>query len=271
MEAQGRRRETSRHRSASRFAIPRPVGRAAAVLTPVLSLLPAVVALVVVQSLNPAAQRVPSGAARFDLAGAWLATEPGALAGTTSWLTAPTLGRLQLGALLRVLQGGQAQSVLAAAHGGMLLLTVVQAVLLWWVLRRPRCRWRRRGARDRGLRCRADRDRRAHRGLRRRGGGVLAAARRRARAGHLALGPDRAGVAAAVAVASAPVIAIVVVPLAVLLVLRLRRERAREGGSWVRPALATAAGFAAAAVLIALVMAVAAALPPGAATAGSTR
>ena len=79
---------------------PRPAGRAATLLPPLLSLLPAVVLLVVVQSLSPVAQRLPTGAARFDLAGAWLATEPGALPGTTSWLTAPTLGRLQLGLLL---------------------------------------------------------------------------------------------------------------------------------------------------------------------------
>ena len=265
MDAQGRRRETSRHRSASRFAIPRPVGRAAAVLTPVLSLLPAVVALVVVQSLSPVAQRVPTGAARFDLAGAWLVTEPGALAGTTSWLTAPTLGRLQLGLLLRLLQGGQAQSVLAAAHGGMLLVTVVQAVLLWWVLRRLGA-----GGVAAGLATAvfgiAPIAIEVHTAV----SAVAVAACWLLLAVGLALGTSRVariagGTAAAVAVASAPVIAIVVVPLAVLLALRLRRQR--EGGSWLRPALVTGAGFAAAAVLIALVMAVQAALPADAASA----
>ena len=267
MEAQGRRRETSRHRSASRFAIPRPVGRAAAVLTPVLSLLPAVVALVVVQALNAAAQRAPSGVARFDLAGAWLSTEPGALAGTTSWLTAPTLGRLQLGVLLRLLQGGHGQSVLAAAHGSMLLLTVVQAVLLWWVLRRLGA-----GGVAAGLATAvfgvAPIAIETHAAV----SAVAVAACWLLLAVGLALGGSRvgrigAGVAAAVSVASAPVIAIVVVPLTVLLALRLRRERARDGAPWVGPALATAAGFGAALVLIALVMAIAAALPPGAATA----
>ncbi|GAA2754178.1 hypothetical protein [Amnibacterium kyonggiense] len=267
IEAQGRRRGTSRHRSASRFAIPRPVGRAARVLTPVLSLLPPVVLLVLVQSLSPVAQRVPSGAARFDLAGAWLATEPGALAGTTSWLTAPTLGRLQLGLLVRGLQGGQAQSVLAAAHGGVLLLAVVEAVLLWWVLRRA-------GA-----------------------GGVAAglatavfAIAPIAVVTHatvsattfgacwlllgtgLALGRTRTGriaggAAAAVAVASAPVLAIPAVALAALLVVRFAAERARRGGAWVRPVLAVGLGFGVAAVLLAVAMAVTAALPAGAATA----
>jgi hypothetical protein len=232
-----------------------------------MSLLPAVVALVVVQSLSTAAQRVPSGVARFDLAGAWLATEPGALAGTTSWLTAPTLGRLQLGVLIRVLQGGQGQSVLAAAHGGMLLVTVLQAVLLWWVLRRLGA-----GGVAAGLAT-------AVFGIAPIAVDVHTAVSATAVAAcwlllavGLATGASRAGrigagLAGAVAVASAPGTAIVAVPLGVLLVLRLRRERARQGASWVRPALATGAGFVAAAVLIALVMAVAAALPAAASTA----
>lgn len=266
MDAQGRRRETSRHRSASRFAIPRPVGRAAAVLTPVLSLLPAVVALVVVQSLSPAAQRVPSGTARFDLAGAWLATEPGALAGTTSWLTAPTFGRLQLGLLLRALQGGQAQSVLAAAHGGMLLVTVVQAVLLWWVLRRLGA-----GGVAAGLALAAF------------GVAPIAIATHTAvsataiaacwlllavglAVGRARVGRVAAGAAAAVAVASSPVLGIAAAALAVLLVLRFRRDGLRRGSAWVRPVLAVTGGFGAAAVVIALVMAVFAALPADAAS-----
>jgi hypothetical protein len=267
MEVQGRRRETSRHRSASRLAIPRPVGRAAAILTPMVSLLPAVVALVVVQSLNPAAQRLPAGVARFDLAGAWLATEPGALAGTTSWLAVPTLGRLQLGALLRVLQGGQAQSVLAAAHGGMLLVTVVQAVLLWWVLRRIGA-----GAVAAGLATAVFGVAPIAVGVHTAVSAVAVAACWLLLALALALGSSRAervvgGAVAAVAVASAPVIAIIAVALAVLLVLRLRRDTTGEGGAWFRPALPTAAGFAAAGAMIALVMTVVAALPSDAATA----
>ncbi|MBW4040683.1 MAG: hypothetical protein HIU86_00945 [Acidobacteria bacterium] len=267
MEVQGPRRETSRHRSASRFAIPRPAGRLATILTPAVSLLPAVVALVVVQSLNPAAQRVPTGAARFDLTGAWLATEPGAVAGTTSWLAAPTLGRLQLGALLRVLQGGQSQSVLAAAHGGMLLLTVVQAVLLWWVLRRLSV-----GGVGAGLATALFGVAPIAIGVHTAVSAVAVAACWLLLAAGLTLGVTRAeriagGVAAAVAVASAPAVAIVLLPLAVLLALRLRRERRALGGPWARAALSTAAGFVVAAVLIALVMAIAAALPSGAATA----
>jgi hypothetical protein len=266
VEAQGRRRETSRHRSASRFAIPRPVGRAAAVLTPVLSLLPAVVALVVVQALSPAAQRVPSGTARFDLAGAWLATEPGALAGTTSWLTAPTFGRLQLGGLLRALQGGQAQSVLAAAHGGMLLVTVVQAVLLWWVLRRLGA-----GGVAAGLALAAF-------GLAPIAVETHTAVSATAVAacwlllavglvvGRSRLGRIAGGAAGAVAVASSPVIGIVGVALAVLLVLRFRRDGRRRGSLWFRPVLAVGLGFGAAALLLALVMAVFAALPADAAS-----
>jgi hypothetical protein len=255
VEAQGRRRGTSRHRSAPRFALPRPVGRAAAVLTPVLSLLPPVVLLVVVQALSPAAQRVPSGAARFDLAGAWLATEPGALAGTTSWLTAPTLGRLQLGALLHLLQGGQAQGVLAAAHGAMLLLAVVQAALLWSVLRRLGA-----GGIAAGLAT-------AVFGIAPIAAETHAAVSATAvavvwllLAAVLALGRGRgarvaAGVAAAVAVASAPVVGIAVVPVAVVLVVRLRRG-----------AIPLAAGFGATAVLLVSAMGIVAALPPTAAT-----
>ncbi|WP_375406876.1 hypothetical protein [uncultured Amnibacterium sp.] len=256
MEAQGRRRETSRHRSAPRFSLPRPVGRAAAVLTPVLSLLPPVVLLVVVQSLSPAAQRVPSGVARFDLAGAWLASEPGALAGTTSWLTAPTLGRVQLGALLRLLQGGQAQSVLAAAHGGMLLLAVIQAALLWWVLRRLGA-----GGVAAGLATAvfgiAPIAVETHTAVSATAVAVvwllLAAA--------LALGRRRAslvaaGVLVAVAIASAPAVGIAVVPLAVVAALLLRRR-----------AVLVLAGFVVAAILLAAVLGGVAAIPATAATA----
>lgn len=256
MEAQGRRRETSRHRSAPRFSLPRPIGRAAAVLTPLLSLLPPVVLLVVVQSLSPAAQRVPSGAARFDLAGAWLATAPGALAGTTSWLSAPTLGRAQLGALLHLLRGGEAQSVLAAAHGGMLLLAVIQAALLWWVLRRLGA-----GGVAAGLATAvfgiAPIAIETHTAVSATAVAVvwllLAAA--------LALGRRSAslvaaGVLVAVAVASAPAVGIAVVPLAVFAALLLRRR-----------ATLLLAGFGVAAILLAAVLAVIAALPATAASA----
>ncbi|RIX28299.1 hypothetical protein [Amnibacterium setariae] len=263
MEAQGRRRETSRHRSPSRFALPRPVGRAAAVLTPVLSLLPAVVLLVVVQSLSPVAQRVPTGAARFDLAGAWLASAPGALAGTTSWLPAPTLGRLQLGGLLHLLQGGTVQGVLAAAHGAMLLLAVAQAVLVWWVLRRLGA-----GGVAAGLATAvfgvASIAVEAHATV----SAVAVAAVWLLLAVGLALGRTvpalvAAGVSAAVAAASAPVVLLAVAPLAVLLVLRLRGRT----GEARHPLVAAGAGFGAGAVLLAGGMAAVAALPATAATA----
>ncbi|MGT2426654.1 hypothetical protein [Amnibacterium kyonggiense] len=267
IEAQGGRGGASRHRSASRFAIPRPVGRAAAVLTPVLSLLPAVVLLVLVQALSPAAQRVPSGAARFDLAGAWLATEPGALAGTGSWLAAPTLGRVQLGVLLRVLQGGQSQSVLAAAHGAVLLLAVAEAVLLWWALRRAGA-----GGVAAGLATAvfavAPIAVQTHATVSAAALGacwlLLGAA--------LALGAGRAGriaggAACAVAVASAPVLLIPAIGLAALLGVRTAAERGRDGGARLRPLLAVGLGAGAAAVLLGAAMAVTAALPAGAATA----
>ncbi len=46
------------------------------------------------------------------------------------------IGWLQLGALDRLLLGGTAQTVLAAAHGAMLLTTLAGVALLWFVLRR---------------------------------------------------------------------------------------------------------------------------------------
>jgi hypothetical protein len=237
------------------------------VLTPVLSLLPPLVLLVVVQALSPAAQRVPSAAARFDLAGAWLATEPGALAGTASWLTAPTLGRAQLGALLHLLQGGEAQSVLAAAHGAMLLLAVIQAALLWCVLRRLGA-----GGVAAGLATAvfavAPVAIEAHAAV----SATAVAAVWLLLAAALALGRRlaslaAAGALAAVAVASAPAVGIAVIPLVVLLVLRLRRERRRSRLGALRPVVALAAGLGAGAVLLAGGMAAVAALPSTPATA----
>lgn len=131
----GRRRETSRHRSASRYLPPEEFRRRARPLTPVLSLLPALAATVLVQWLSPAAQRLPSGSARFDLAAAWLASQPGALPGSDAWITAPPIGHAQLGLLLRVLLAGGADTVLGAAHAAMLLLAALQVALLWSVLR----------------------------------------------------------------------------------------------------------------------------------------
>lgn len=237
-----------------------------AVLTPACSLLPAVIALIVVQSLTPATQRVPTGPARFDLAGAWLATEPGALAGTSSWLTAPTLGRLQLGLLIRLLQGGEAQSVLAAAHGAMLVLAVVQAVLLWWVLRRLGA-----GGVAAGLATAvfgvAPIAVETH--------AAIAAAAVGAvwllLAAGLVLGRRRAslaagGAAAAIGVASVPTLVVAVAALAVLLVLRLRREARGAGVSWFRALRPAGAGFVVAAVLLGAAMAVLAALPRGSAS-----
>jgi hypothetical protein len=104
--------------------------------TPLVSLLPALVAVVLVQSLSPAAQRLPTGDARFALAGGWAATSAGGLHGYGHWFTTPVIGWLQLGALDRLLLGGDAQTVLAAAHGGMLLTTLAGVALLWFVLRR---------------------------------------------------------------------------------------------------------------------------------------
>jgi hypothetical protein len=237
------------------------------VLTPVLSLLPPLVLLVVVQALSPAAQRVPSGAARFDLAGAWLATEPGALAGTTSWLLAPTLGRLQLGGLLHLLQAGQAQSVLAAAHGAMLLLAVIQAALLWWVLRRLGA-----GGVAAGLATAvfgiAPVAVETHAAV----SATAVAAVWLLGAAVLALGRGSAslaaaGVLAAVAIASAPAVGIAVVPLAALLVLRLRRSRRRDEATALRPVASLAAGFGSSVVLLAAGMGVLAARPATPATA----
>ncbi|WP_375389644.1 hypothetical protein [uncultured Amnibacterium sp.] len=261
------RRDRSRHRSASRFAVPRPAGPAA-VLLPVVSLLPVIAATVVVQAFSPVAQRVPTGAARFDLAAAWVATQPGALAGTTSWLTAPTLGRAQLGLLIRLLQGGQAQSVLAAAHGAMLLIAVLQVGLLWWALRRLGV-----GGVAAGL-----------------GAAVLgiapiaidthAAVSGTAvgvvwllLAAPLALGRPRpvalvgSGIAAAIAAASAPVLLAAVLPLGVLLVLRLLRERRRRDAAARWRLVALGVGFGGAAAALAGAAAAAAALPRTSATA----
>lgn len=263
--AEGRRRETSRHRSAPRFAPPDAVVRAARVATPVLSLLPAEVALVVVQSLSPAAQRLPTGASRFDLAAAWLGSAPGALVGSATWFTAPPLGRVQLGLLLRALHAGEAQSVLAASHGALLLLTALQAALLWLVIRRL-------------------------------GGSGLAAGAATTAFGiapiavavdvepsaasvavvwlllavALALGPGRvpvtlaAGSAAAIAVASSPACLVPVVVLAATLVLTNRTTgRRRSTARPVRRLRHLAAGFVGALVTITAAAAVLAAGRPG--------
>lgn len=260
---QARPTGTSRHRSPSRFPLPAPVGRRGAVLTPVLSLLPSVVLLAVVQSLGPAAQRIPSGAARFDLAAAWLATVPGALAGSASWFPGPTLGRLQLGLLLRVVQGVETQGVLAAAHGAMLLLTVLQAVLLWLALRRLGT-----GAVAAGLATAvfgvaplAVDTHATVSAMSVAAGWLLVALCLGLRRGTVPL--VLCGAAAAVAVASVPAVAVAAVPLAVLLALRLRRTTEREG---VRPLFAAAAGFGGTAVLLAGIVAGVAALPRTAAT-----
>ncbi|HEY0374517.1 MAG TPA: hypothetical protein VGC94_06960 [Amnibacterium sp.] len=132
----GRRRETSRHRTSRSFGIPGWVAWTLRSGTPLVSLLPALVLVVLVQSLSPAAQRVPTGGARFALAGAWATTAPGAVVGYRHWFTTPVIGWLQLGALDRALLGGTGQSVLAAAHGAMLLLALAGVTLLWFVLRR---------------------------------------------------------------------------------------------------------------------------------------
>ena len=70
-------------------------------------LLPALVAVVLVQSLSPAAQRVPTGAARFALGGGWATTSAGGIHGYGHWFTTPVIGWLQLGALDRLLLGGE--------------------------------------------------------------------------------------------------------------------------------------------------------------------
>ncbi len=102
-----------------------------------LSLLPGLVALVLVQAAGPAGQQVPAGPARFDLAAAWLTGEPGALAGAAPH---PALiGRVQLGLLLRAAQTLQSSSVLSAAQLVLLVLAVVQALLVWLLLRRLGC------------------------------------------------------------------------------------------------------------------------------------
>ncbi len=132
----GRRRESSRHRTSRTVGLPGWFAWLLRSGTPLVSLLPAVVAVVLVQSLSPAAQRLPAGGARFALAGAWATTAPGGVVGYRHWFTTPVIGWLQLGALDRALLGGTAQSVLAAAHGVMLLLTLAGVVLLWFVLRR---------------------------------------------------------------------------------------------------------------------------------------
>lgn len=238
--------EVSRHRSAPRFRLPRPEGRAAAILVPAVSLAPVLMVTAAVQAVSPAAQQLPTGAARFDFAGAWLATEPGALAGHASWIAEPTYGRLQLGWMLRLLQAGQSQPVLAAAHGLMLVLAVLQVALLWWALRR----W---------------------------GAGGIAAAAGAAFAGvapvavtaHtvvsassiavvwllaavvVLLGPGGrvaltvGGALAAVAMASAPVVVVAIVPLAALFALRIRRT-----GQAVRLLPPVVLGFVGAAVVL---------------------
>lgn len=258
-EGEGLRREPSRHRSSRRFALPPRAARVARVLVPALSLGPALVLGAVVQALSPASQRLPEGEAAFDLAGAWAATEPGGIVGATSWFTAPTLGRVQLGLAIRLLQGGQAQSVLTAAHAVMVLLLVVQLALLWWAVRRA-------------------------------GGGALAAGFAAGMFGvapiavetHAAISATAVGmvwllasaaivlgrsgaaarvaggVAGAVAVASAPVVLPAAVVLAVLLVLRVRAPGHRAAAQL----LPIGAGFVGAAVAIAGGMAAVAAAPP---------
>lgn len=267
MEGEGRGRDSSRHRSASRFALPPALGRVAGVVVPALSLLSALVLGVVVQALSPASQRLPAGEAGFDLAGAWAATEPGGVVGTTSWFPAPTLGRVQLGLAIRLLQGGQAQSVLAAAHGVMVLLVVVQLVLLWWAVRRA-------------------------------GGGALAAGFAAGVFGVAPIAVDThaavsatavgmawllasaailtgrsgraaragGGVAAAMAVASAPAVLPAAAGLAVLLVLRVLRVRGRDRSGVVRSLLPVGAGFGGAVVVLAGGMAAFAAAPTTAAS-----
>lgn len=99
-----------------------------------LSLLPGLLGAVLLQLASPAAQRVPVGPARFDLAVAWLAGEPGALIGA-AWQPA-LVGRLQLGLLLRLAQAVQGGSVLSAAQLALLAVAALQVVLLWLLLRR---------------------------------------------------------------------------------------------------------------------------------------
>ena len=132
----GRRRESSRHRTSRSAGLPGWFAWMLRSGTPLVSLLPALVAVVLVQSLSPAAQRLPTGAARFALGGGWAATSAGGIHGYGHWFTTPMIGWLQLGALDRLLLGGRAQTVLAAAHGVMLLTTLAGVALLWFVLRR---------------------------------------------------------------------------------------------------------------------------------------
>lgn len=132
----GRRRESSRHRTSRWAGLPPWVAWTLRSGIPLVSLLPALVAVVLVQSLSPAVQQLPAGEAGFALAGAWAASAPGGVIGYHHWFTTPVIGWLQLGALDRALLGGTAQTVLAAAHGAMLLVTVASVALLWFVLRR---------------------------------------------------------------------------------------------------------------------------------------
>ena len=132
----GRRRETSRHRTSRGAGLPRWLAWTLRSGTPFVSLLPVVVAVVLVQSLSPDAQRVPVGGARFAVAGAWALSAPGGAVGYSHWFTTPAIGWLELGALERVLLGGTAQSVLAAAHGALLLVALAGVVLVWFVARR---------------------------------------------------------------------------------------------------------------------------------------
>src|SRR3954453_4972616 len=132
----GRRREHSRHRSSGGSGLPGWVAWTLRSGMPLISLLPALIAVVLVQSLNPAAQRVPTGEGRFTVGGSWAAAQPGAIVGYQHWTTTPVIGWLQLGALEKALLGGTAQSVLASVHGAMLLVALATVVLLWFVLRR---------------------------------------------------------------------------------------------------------------------------------------
>lgn len=106
-------------------------------LAAVLSLGLPTIALIAVQAGSPAAQRLPTGPARFDLAASWLAVQPGALPGAV-WAPA-TAGRVQLGVLLHAAQAVQDGTVVAAAALVLLVLAAAQAVLLWALLRRSGC------------------------------------------------------------------------------------------------------------------------------------
>lgn len=240
--------EASRHRSPSRFAPGPATGRVLAVAAPVLSLLLPLLLVLLVQGLSPDAQRVPTGAGRYDLAAAWLSGRPGALAGVDLRTPAPVLGRAQLGLLLALLQAGPAQSVLAAAQGAMLLLALLQTGLVWWLLRRAGA-----GAIGAGLAAIVvgvtPAAVHAHSAVSATAIGVCWALL----AGALVVGARgrvravAAGVAVVLAVASAPAVAPALVAPVVLLVLRGRRAGSSTGPP---PATAAAVGAAVAGVVM---------------------